>query len=1055
MANGQTGFDIPIGFNQADLKATQNDLNKFVDDVKKGLDTIVKSNDDVKTSFDGIKVPTDEINKLNTEFAELQRTATASIREQKNALAQLVTTGKKGSKEFNDLEKELKSNIVEAKKLEKAFDDIESSYEVDIDINTEKQIKGLDKLKAKLKSVGKVAAIGGVAILAAGLAQSVKSAVEVEKAMSKVRALTGLTGEEAEKLKTVGQDLYVAGFGDSLGETIEGVGRLKQSLGKVVDEKDFAEVSKILAGVANATGEELDAVGAKSRTFIQNFNGDAVEAANLIAFVSQNANNAQGDVLDTLDEYSLLVKQAGISSQGFAKFLADGIEKGARNTDKLADGLKEAQIRIKAGDYRNAFKGLTDGLPAASASIVDEIEGIIQNAEAGKISIGEALQLSGEKVTEGFKSGDISKSLADKLIVGIAGTPAEENGTLLFAGLLAGLDNSENDSKLSERGKKAADLYSSSIAANTGGFEGLQRTIEVLLADVGDAILPVLAVVTGAIKQILPLLTPVIEIVAKSLAPILVIIIDLVGKLMPTITKLIEKILPALMPVVEQLGELLGDLLVPLMPLLDIFIELILQVLPPLITYLQFVITVWGGLLKVVVKFVAVIYEKLYTVINDLVKNVLKGFTGSLDGVSRAFGKLSGFIDKIFKKFSKFLGMSKDVTKSTDEQSKAVAGLGAETQNVVDTTEKQATVLTKTVPRINEYSGAVAKTTAEIKKLNEALIENVTGMYIRETAIEKEKRLLQEKADAEMLQFTQLTATQQSFNDTLQNISVEGFAKNLSKISVQAEQTTEVFEGLEAGLNSLANLDFAETTKNLGKLFTSFDSAEISIAIEDFDLEQLQNISAALNQFAINASSAFVDAIDDGGIKEGLISLGVSIIDGLEALIPAVIAKLFITDVATFGPLGLAKAAGTSAALYAALELAKGALQGAEGGGLIDGNYRGAVGKTDNRLMAVGDGEFIMNRQAVKTGDNLATLVAMNNGEDLSKFAINNLGDIVLRSSDKTSTTSNFNTNNLENEIRNLGDKLQSQKIEIYDRGKIEINDNRAIQYKKNNSHRG
>jgi hypothetical protein len=71
------------------------------------------------------------------------------------------------------------------------------------------------------------------------------------------------------------------------------------------------------------------------------------------------------------------------------------------------------------------------------------------------------------------------------------------------------------------------------------------------------------------------------------------------------------------------------------------------------------------------------------------------------------------------------------------------------------------------------------------------------------------------------------------------------------------------------------------------------------------------------------------------------------------------------------------------------------------------------------------------------------------------KFAVNNLGDIVLSGSDSTSNTSNFNTNNLENEIRNLGDKLQSQKVEIYDRGKIEINDNRAVQYKKNNSHRG
>ena len=192
----------------------------------------------------------------------------------------------------------------------------------------------------------------------------------------------------------------------------------------------------------------------------------------------------------------------------------------------------------------------------------------------------------------------------------------------------------------------------------------------------------------------------------------------------------------------------------------------------------------------------------------------------------------------------------------------------------------------------------------------------------------------------------------------------------------------------------------------------------------------------------------------EGDTSDKLKALGVSVIEGLEAIIPAVVAKIVVEDTLKLGfPLGLIAGGGASAVLYAALEFAKGKLQGAEQGGLITKNYTGKVGKTDDRIMAVGTGEFIVNRNAVQKGNNLQILKALNNGEDFNNLAKNTLSDIVYNGNSSSTIINDYKS--LEHAINAVGEKISNTRVEVYDKGKIEINDNRKIEYKKNNSYRG
>ncbi|RKJ35997.1 phage tail protein, partial [Butyricicoccus sp. 1XD8-22] len=81
----------------------------------------------------------------------------------------------------------------------------------------------------------------------------------------------------------------------------------------------------------------------------KNFGISADEAYNIIAVGAQNGADKNGDLLDTLNEYSVQYASLGLSADEFIASLVAGAESGAFSIDKVGDAVKEFNIRAKDG----------------------------------------------------------------------------------------------------------------------------------------------------------------------------------------------------------------------------------------------------------------------------------------------------------------------------------------------------------------------------------------------------------------------------------------------------------------------------------------------------------------------------------------------------------------------------------------------------------------------------------------------------------------------------------------------------------------------------------
>lgn len=88
--------------------------------------------------------------------------------------------------------------------------------------------------------------------------------------------------------------------------------------------------------------------------------GSVSEASDIIVAGFQNGLDVSGDWLDTINEYSTQFRKLGLDSGQVLTLLSQGMKGGARDTDKVADSLKEFSIRAVDGSKttREGFEAL-------------------------------------------------------------------------------------------------------------------------------------------------------------------------------------------------------------------------------------------------------------------------------------------------------------------------------------------------------------------------------------------------------------------------------------------------------------------------------------------------------------------------------------------------------------------------------------------------------------------------------------------------------------------------------------------------------------------------
>lgn len=515
--------------------------------------------------------------------------------------------------------------------------------------------KALDDVTGKLgnikwKSVAVGNAVGGIAV-ATG-----KAVVEAGKyladlgneyntAINQLSAATGATGDELDALGESVKNIYAQGLGDDFADVADGLAATQQASDLTGEALERATAAGF--NLRDVFDYDVSESARAASALMKNFGIDAEEAYGLIAVGAQNGADKNGDLLDTLNEYSPQFAALGLSADQFIGTLVEGADAGLFSIDKVGDAVKEFNIRAKDGSdtSREAFESLglnADKMFAAFAAGGD-------TAEAAFFDTVEALNSMDDPLARNAAGVALFGTQFEDLEAGVLPVLASIE-TAAYDGAAA--LQQINDVKYNDLGsafeaiKRSAEvslLPMASMIANTltalapilrETFEAIAPVItetlnacmpfvQQFLMGMGQALQTVLPMVSQLAAGLLPLLPPLMQIVQAILPPIVSTLISIlpmltqiISTILPVLTSLISALLPVITPLLEVALQIVNSVIMPLVPPLMQIVEALLPplasllnaimpILSPLLGLLQPIASVLGTIASVIGKIVS------------------------------------------------------------------------------------------------------------------------------------------------------------------------------------------------------------------------------------------------------------------------------------------------------------------------------------------------------------------------------------------------------------------------------------------------------------------
>ena len=330
-ADGSVNFDTKI-----DTSGFEKGLKQIDKSSEKASKNVEK--DTEKSSKNAEKKAGDAADGISKSFAKSSGKMQSSMQE----------AGNKSEKIFKDTETAAKSAMDGIDGKTSGLADSIKSGMSHVGESVSDTISGMgdfndkfdDAMSDSIKSVGGlVAAIGGIG------AAVIASGTQAEQAANQVAAATGLTGDALKEVQDISQNVYKDNFGDSMEDAADAVAVTYQQTKLVGDELQTAAENAML--LDDTFGYDVNESIRTAKALADNFGISIEEAYNLMAQGAQKGLDKNGDMLDTLNEYSVHYSQLGYTVEDFFGSLENGAASGAFSIDKIGDTMKEFGIRVK------------------------------------------------------------------------------------------------------------------------------------------------------------------------------------------------------------------------------------------------------------------------------------------------------------------------------------------------------------------------------------------------------------------------------------------------------------------------------------------------------------------------------------------------------------------------------------------------------------------------------------------------------------------------------------------------------------------------------------
>nr|UWI03208.1 MAG: minor tail protein [Bacteriophage sp.] len=423
---------------------------------------------------------------------------------------------------FKDADKKISQSNKTLKQLEKAMQDLEAAYKagtisansfgansasIATRINKEtKALEELTKQQEEYKSASaSISAMGGgfkgmMAGATAGLGIStfIQDISAYQEAMGQAKAMTGATGEEWQNIQEAVKSVYVSGLTADMQDAAQATSQIQQIMGNLGN--DLANTSKNAILLRDTFGMEVTESARAAKVMMEQFGVSEQQAYTLMAQGAQLGADKNGDLLDTLNEYSVQFKQMGFNAEGFMNILVSGAQSGVWSVDKIGDSIKEFNIRVKDGS-----KTTTEGFEAI---------GLNADTMAQKFAKG------GDSAQEAFiETVNALKAIEDPVKrnqagVNLFGTMWEDMGEK------AVLAMADTNSAVDMNAKTMDDIAQNKLNNINTAFANLYRTIEVqFVAPLAEQATPAIQTFTEFLGNVdLSVLTSVISGVGAAIA---------------------------------------------------------------------------------------------------------------------------------------------------------------------------------------------------------------------------------------------------------------------------------------------------------------------------------------------------------------------------------------------------------------------------------------------------------------------------------------------------------------------------------------------------------
>lgn len=340
----------------------------------------------------------------------------------------------------------------------------------------------------KVSAVGEVFTSAGetmskaftVPITAAGTA-AIAFANESQGAFAQFAAATGTATEAMGKYEDMINNVYKDNFGESINDVADAMAKVDQNM-SYLNDSALQSVTKYAITLSDTLGYDVAESTRAADTLIKNFGIEADEAFNLMVQGAQNGLDYSGEMIDSINEYSVQFGKLGMDAEDMFDIMAAGAENGAFNLDKIGDAVKEFSIRA------------IDGSDTTAAGF-------------------EAIGLNADEMAAKFaKGGDGAKDAFDQVIKGLAamedpvaqsaagvnlfGTMWEDLGPTVVTSL-ADVTESFDSTKASME-----EMMSVKYDTLSGALGGLWRTIQTdVLQPIGKMLIPYVTKGIDKIKE--------------------------------------------------------------------------------------------------------------------------------------------------------------------------------------------------------------------------------------------------------------------------------------------------------------------------------------------------------------------------------------------------------------------------------------------------------------------------------------------------------------------------------------------------------------------------